>query len=133
MHEFNSWTEINWYALGSLLAQFAFLAAGIWFARNILRTVRAFLEQVGALLKLSITGNPSEPHAASAHSARSFAETSPYWLAPNEPQPDSPAQPVKTGPGAWRRMVLWLNEPMRTAEVSAWRRAINWLQAPSGS
>jgi len=46
MNEF-TWIQSNWYALGNLLAQFAFLAAGIWFARKILRTMRASQEQVG--------------------------------------------------------------------------------------
>src|SRR5260221_2025956 len=60
MNEFKPWTQNDWYALGSLLTQLAFLFAGVWFARNILRTMRAFQEQAGALLKLSITRAPGE-------------------------------------------------------------------------
>ena len=46
----STWIQSNWYELGNLLSQFAFLAAGIWFARKILRTMRASQEQFGALL-----------------------------------------------------------------------------------
>src|SRR5258708_5489991 len=53
----SAWIQSNWYELGNLLNQFAFLSAGIWFARKILRTMRASQEQVGALLKLSVTGS----------------------------------------------------------------------------
>jgi hypothetical protein len=131
MNEFNSWTEINWYALGSLLAQFAFLAAGVWFAHNFLRTIRAFQEQLGALLKLSITGNSPEPQAASANERRSF-EAGPYWLAP-ETHAAGIAQHAASGPSAWHHMIHWLQEPMHSSEVSAWRRAMHWLQAPTGT
>ena len=56
MNDFTAWIQSNWYALGNLLSQFAFLGAGVWFARKILKTMRASQEQVGALLKLSVTG-----------------------------------------------------------------------------
>jgi len=63
MSEFTDWMQSNWYALGNLLFQFAFLAAAVWFAREMLRTIRASQEQVGALLKLSITGAMTERHS----------------------------------------------------------------------
>jgi hypothetical protein len=130
MNEF-SWTDINWYALGSLLSQFAFLAAGIWFARNLLRMIRAFQEQIGALLKLSITAGSGEPQAANANLRRTF-EAGPYWLAP-ETHATASSERADTGSSAWCRVILWLNAPMHSAEISAWRRAMHWLQAPSGS
>jgi hypothetical protein len=137
MNDFNSWTDINWYALGSLLAQFAFLAAGLWFASNLLKTIRVFQEQVGALLKLSITSSPGERQSLGLDAKRSPTEASPYWLAPSEPQTSSGAEPIESRPGwllgAWRGLVHWLQAPMHTAQVSAWRRLINWLQAPAGS
>ena len=73
MSEFTTWMQSNWYALGNLLSQFAFLGAGLWFARKILKTMRASQEQVGALLKLSVTGAITERHASSAVAERSFA------------------------------------------------------------
>src|SRR5258708_39647558 len=72
----------NWYRLGNLLSQFAFLAAGVWFGRKILKTMRASQEQVGALLKLSVTGAITDRHSSSAVADRPFASASPYWLPP---------------------------------------------------
>ena len=137
MNELNSWTTGNWYAIGSLVIQFAFLIAGVAVARDFLRTVRGFQEQVGALLKLSITSTPAELHSAD-NARRSVAEASPYWLAPAEPQAAS--TPALTNTFATSRFVvarrsvaLWLQAPMRSSGVAPWRRVINWLQAPAGS
>ena len=66
----STWIQSNWYELGNLLAQFAFLAAGIWFACKILRTMRASQEQVGALLKLSVTGSVAERPSSSVIAER---------------------------------------------------------------
>jgi hypothetical protein len=138
MNIFSSWPERNWYAVGSLLAQFAFLVAGVWFARNFLRAIRAFQEQLGALLKLSITGAPPDRLAASAGTRRSFVDVSQYWLGPaGTAQSAGEQEPGKRRPsplaGAWRSMVRWLNAPMHSPELSTWRRLIHWLQAPAGS
>jgi hypothetical protein len=135
MSEFNSWTEINWYSLGSFLIQVAFLVAGVWFARNFLRVIRAFQEQLGALLKLSIT---SDPHSTAAHTSRHSADLLQYWLFPADTPTPALSKPAETRPGrmalAWHRLALWLQGPMHAAaEVSAWRRFVGWLQAPSGS
>jgi len=137
MNEFDSWTDVNWYALGSLLTQLAFLFGGLWFARNFLRTIRTFQEQIGALVKLSILSTPSEPH--SANTRRRSAEMSQYWLFPTtrEAHHSGFSQPSEEPPGrfaaVWHRIVLWLQAPTRSAEVSAWHRFRGWLQAPAGS
>lgn len=55
MNETMNWMQNNWYELGSLTGQFAFLFAGLWFAVKILRTMRATQQQMGALLRLSMT------------------------------------------------------------------------------
>lgn len=137
MNNFNSWPELNWYAVGSLLAQFAFLAAGIWFARNFLRTIRAFQEQLGALLKLSITGVPPDRLAASTSTRRSFVDMDHYWLGPSGTQPAAEPESISRRPrllaGVWRGLLCWLNAPMHSPELAAWRRLIHWLQAPAGS
>jgi hypothetical protein len=132
MSEINSWKEINWYELGSLLTQVAFLVAAVWFARDFLRTMRALLEQVGALLKLSITSD-----SAGAHTRRHFADLSQYWLMPTDSPTPGPVQPVENGAAqfavAWDRLVVWLKTPMHSFEVPAWRRFVGWLQSPAGS
>jgi hypothetical protein len=134
MSEINSWTEINWYALGSLLTQVAFLVAAVWFARDFLRTMRALLEQVGALLKPSIT---SDSHSAGARTRRHFADMSQYWVMPTDSSTPASVEPVEYGPGqfavAWDRLVVWLKAPMHSFEVPAWRRFVGWLQSPRGS
>ena len=137
MSEFTTWMQSNWYALGNLLSQFAFLAAGVFFARKILRTMRASQEQVGALLKLSVTGAISDRHSASAIAERSFASSSPYWLTPAEILPVVPPELRESGPSRWavaqHSLIVWLQTPMSGGEVAHWRRAIKWLQAPAGS
>jgi hypothetical protein len=137
MSEFNSWTTGNWYALGSLVLQLAFLIAAVAFARGFLRAIRGFQEQLGALLKLSITAVPTEL-SSDGSAKRSLAEASPYWLAPAEPQTVSaPALTEAVTSSrfvvARRSVALWLQAPMRTSGVAPWRRVINWLQAPAGS
>ena len=92
MGEFTAWMQSNWYALGSLLFQFAFLAASVWFAREILRTMRVSQEQVGALLKLSITGATTERHSPIVVGERALAGASPYWLTPTEIPPVGPLE-----------------------------------------
>ena len=65
MSIFGSGTQSDWYAAGMLLMQLAFLVAGVWFANSFLKAIRGFQEQVGALVKLSVTSEPAEPHEAS--------------------------------------------------------------------
>ena len=137
MSEFTGWIRSNWYALGTLLFQFAFLAAGVWFAREMLRTMRASQEQVGALLKLSITGAATERHSPMAVAERTLAGASPYWLTPTEIPPVGALEPPESGPSKWvvarHSLVVWLQAPMSGGDAAPWRKAIRWLQAPAGS
>ncbi len=138
MNEMSAWIQSNWYALGNLFLEGAFLAAAVWFGRKILRTLRASQEQVGALLKMSVTGAISERQSSSGAAERSFANASPYWLTPSE-VPPAPAQELplqelhESGPSVSRRVIVWLKTPMKRAEVAPWRKAIKWLQAPARS
>ena len=132
MNEFTTWIQGNWYELGNLFAEFVFLGVGIWFARKILRTLRASQEQVGALLKLSVTGAVPDRQPASTAAERSFATGSPYWLTPSEVPPAEQPRPILSD-SAHRGIVAWLNTPMKTGDAAPWRRAIKWLQSPAGS
>lgn len=142
MNDLMPWTQNDWYAAGSLLIRVGFLVAAVWFARNFLRTMRAFQEQIGALLKLSISSTSNErssPHA-SVIAARSLGEASPYWLPIEETRTSAPPsifEPVESRPNglvaAWHGLIHWLNEPMQTSQVSYWRRMVHWLQEPAGS
>ena len=138
MSDLSTLGQNSWFTPASLLIQLAFLVAGVWFARNILKTMRAFQEQIGALLKLSITAVPADrnlPASPVASMPQSLAESSPYWLAPSGTEAVAPPQPAEHGPGritvARRKMVLWLQTPMTTTQPAHWRRVITWLQAPA--
>ncbi len=137
MNEFSIWMQSNWYALGNLFIQIAFLAAGVWFARKFLRTIRASQEQVGALLKLSVTGAISERHSSPTVAERSFASASPYWLTPAEIPPAPLPEPHESGPSRWsvaqHSLIVWLRTPMSSGDVAPWHKAIKWLQAPARS
>ena len=137
MNEFTAWMQSNWYALGNLLSQFAFLGAGVWFARKILKTMRASQEQVGALLKLSVTSAITDRHSSSAAAERSFASASPYWLTPTEIPPVAPLEPPETGPSRWavarQSLLVWLQTPMSSGDAAPWRKALRWLQSPARS
>jgi hypothetical protein len=136
MNEMSAWIQSNWYALGNLFIEGAFLAVGVWFARKLLRTIRASQEQVGALLKMSVTGAISERQSSSGAAERSFASASPYWLTPSEVPSEVPAPPQElheSRPGLGHRVIVWLKTPMKRAQVAPWRRAIKWLQAPARS
>ena len=86
MGDVNSWIQTNWQELGTFLVEVAFLIAAIWFAHNILKALRAFQEQIGALLKLTITPSTTEREAPQTSARSSLGETSPYWLTPSETQ-----------------------------------------------
>src|SRR5260370_16942305 len=134
MNEMSAWIQSNWYAVGNLFIEGAFLAAAVWFGRRILRTLRASQEQVGALLKMSVTGAVSERQSSSGAADRSFANASPYWLTPPEVPAAAPLQEChENRPGLSHRAIIWLKTPMKRAEVAPWRKAIKWRQAPTRS
>jgi hypothetical protein len=137
MNEFTAWMQSNWYELGNLFTDFIFLAVGIWFARKILRSIRASQEQVGALIKLTVAGTVPERQSASTAAERSFATGSPYWLTPSETPSAGQSMPIEDGAtrlsNAGRGIVAWLNTPMKSGSAAPWRKAIRWLQSPAGS
>jgi hypothetical protein len=137
MTDFGSWMQDNWLELAGLLFQLAFLIAGVWFARNILKSMRAFQEQIGALLKISLTSGSNERPLSNTDAKPSLKDVSPYWLPPSQEQPLTLSDPVESGPGLltriWRGTISWLKTPMSAGGVGPLRRAIRWLQAPARS
>jgi hypothetical protein len=139
MNEFSTWMQSNWYSLGTLLLQAGFLSAGVWIVRDVLKSMRASQEQIGALLKLSLTGSLPERHSATAAAESFFANASPYWLTPSEipPAPAPAPEPIEIGPSRWalarHNLLVWLKTPMHTGHSPTWRKALKWLQAPAGS
>ena len=137
MNEITSWIQANWYAFGNLFSQFAFLLAGVWFARKILRTMRASQEQFGALLKLSLTDGLKEQSKLNTATDR----PSPYVLADWPATQASPLSlpeshaPSKGIAKAWKGVIVWLETPMGSGSEghSPLRKVTRWLQTPAGS
>jgi hypothetical protein len=140
-----SFGQSDWYAGAMLLVQLGFLFAGVWFARNFLKTIRGFQEQFGALVKLSLTGAPAEQHSASAIARRTLGETA--WLIPAEAQPVRVRVPADrgttgTGENAYRlrgaessASVLGLgakhsSEAAGERHIGTLRQIGQWLQTP---
>ena len=138
MNEFTAWMQSNWYELGNLSVEVVFLSTGIWFARKILRSIRASQEQVGALIRLSVGGAVPERQVPSVIAERPAANAGSYWLTPSEAAPADQAAPVENGPSpilsAGQGLVGWLNTPMmKSSGANPLRRAIRWLQSPAGN
>lgn len=145
MNEFSTWMQSNWYALGNLLAQFAFLIAGVWFVRKILTTMRASQEQFGALLKLTLSAELSERLKTVTTAQRSASSVpaerpSPYVMAEWPTATEAPALTLpeeehrsRRLAAAWRGLVQWLQAPMSSHWLVSWHKLARWLQAPAGS
>ena len=134
MSDFGDWFQNNWYQLGSFFIQIGFLFAAVWFAKRILKSLRASQEQVGALLKLSVSGASAERQTETPVPSRPH-EVSPYWLEPAPSQAvqsfvtsrDNPFQSVSSGPG----FIGWLKSPMSiTNGTSSFHRVLRWFQSP---
>jgi hypothetical protein len=122
MTQFSDWIQSNWFECGILVVLSAILGTVVWFARNILKSLRASQEQVGALLRLSfseVLPVPAAPPQIQATQVPVLQERAPRG--PN---------PLVVGT---RHLVNWLNAPMRSRPVSPWRKAVRWLQAPARS
>jgi len=92
MNAFSDWFQNNWIDLARLLVQCAILAAVLRYGRKLLSTLRASQEQVGALLKLSVSDAVAERPAAAPEPTRQFEPPS---AAVPEPEPEP--EPVFAG------------------------------------
>src|SRR5438270_6099180 len=86
MNGISDWFENNWIDLARLLVQLAIFAAVVRYGRKLLATLRASQEQVGALLRLSVSDAVSDAVAQQAAPASMLAAVS-------EPQPESQSEP----------------------------------------
>lgn len=121
MDQITNWMQNNWYELGSLFAQFAFLFAGLWFAGKILRTMRATQQQMGALLRLSMTDGLEERSKISeaTHEPEptpSVVATSMLGTAAERPTP-SPSAP-RTAPARSSTSYAAFEKPARSEAPS---------------
>src|SRR3989442_14598667 len=92
MREITAWMQSNWYELGNLFAEFVFLDVGIWFARKVLRTLRASQEQVGTLIKLTVARTIPERQSTNTAAERSLVTGAPDRMTPS----DAPAADQST-------------------------------------
>ena len=106
MNGLGDWFENNWIDLARLLVQLAILAAVVRYGRKLLATLRASQEQVGALLKLSVSDTSAEQTPITAERAPA-SEPSERFEAPSiryrepererVPEPEPEPEPVLAG------------------------------------
>jgi hypothetical protein len=92
MNAMSDWFSNNWIDLARLLVQLAIFAAVLRYGRKLLATLRASQEQIGALLKLSVSDTAAavqpaptpEPEMTPEPSTRFGASSAKIW----EPEPE---------------------------------------------
>ena len=91
MNGISDWFENNWIDLARLLVQLAIFAAVVRFGRKLLATLRASQEQIGALVKLSVsdTAPAVQPTRAPEPSER----FEPPAVRIREPEPELEREP----------------------------------------
>src|SRR5438445_13600464 len=77
MTEITDWFQNNWIDLARLLVQCAILAAVVRYGRKLLAAQRASQEQMGALLKLSVSDTVPEQPAPAPEVTKRFEESAP--------------------------------------------------------
>jgi hypothetical protein len=90
MTEMSDWFQNNWIDLARLLVQCAILATVVRYGRKLLATLRASQEQVGALLKLSVSDTAAEQRTQVSESRERYAPPS---LSVREPELEPEAEP----------------------------------------
>jgi hypothetical protein len=106
MNGMSDWFQNNWIDLARLLVQCAILAVIVRYGRKLLATLRASQEQVGALLKLSVSDSVEERPGRIAEAAQEHERPSVAIPEPNKeyertrvaiPEPEPEPEPVFAG------------------------------------
>jgi hypothetical protein len=102
MTEITDWFQNNWVDLARLVVQCAILATVVRYGRKLLATLRASQEQVGALLKLSVSdtlaeqsASMAEPNNREPRNPESTKRVEPPAVNVGEPEPEP--EPVLAG------------------------------------
>jgi len=107
MNGFSDWFENNWIDLARLLVQMAIFAAIVRYGRKLLATLRASQEQVGALLKLSVSDTAQAVQPAPAPepepSKRFEPRAAKIWEPEPQPTPEPEAEPEPVFAGGYSR------------------------------
>jgi hypothetical protein len=93
MNGISDWFENNWIDLARLLVQLAIFAAIVRYGRKLLATLRASQEQVGALLKLSVSDTAAAVQPAAAPKAGERLEPAATKIWEPEPEPKRAPEP----------------------------------------
>jgi hypothetical protein len=102
MNGISDWFQNNWIDLARLLVQCAILAAVVRYGRKLLATMRASQEQVGALLKLSVSDAVSERLEPAPEPTEQF-EPPPVAIPEPEPEPEPEREPEPVFAGGFSR------------------------------
>jgi hypothetical protein len=93
MNGFSDWFENNWIDLARLLVQLAIFAAVVRYGRKLLATLRASQEQVGALLRLSVSDTAPAVQPAPASEPEPSKRLEPRAAKIWEPEPEPKREP----------------------------------------
>jgi hypothetical protein len=93
MNGFSDWFENNWIDLARLLVQLAIFAAVVRYGRKLLATLRASQEQVGALLKLSVSDSAPGVQPAPVSEPEQSKQFEPTAAKIWEPEPQPKREP----------------------------------------
>lgn len=143
MSEMNAGIPNYWSELATLLVLCGILAAVVWYGRKILSSLRASQEQIGALLKLSISDAIPEKSARSGlwfepagvlHSLTGVPDRAnapaPRLTAAILPETEIPGNGTRAVEFA-RGVIRWLRAPIRrNRKMGPSSRLIRWLEAP---
>jgi hypothetical protein len=103
----SDWFDNNWIDLARLLVQLAIFAAVVRYGRKLLATLRASQEQVGALLRLSVSSDTSAERSAPApelEPRERFAAPSVNIREPErKPEPEREPEPEPVFAGGYSR------------------------------
>lgn len=150
MDQIASFIQNNWYELGTLVGQFTLLFAGLWFAGKILSTMRATQQQMGALLRLSMSNGLEERSNISERERQAISdaahEPTPSVIAssmfiPASERPTSyaafekPARTEMPSPsnglnGRAKASVLIPSEPMTSYPITSMEEPTPYASAP---
>lgn len=150
MDQILNWAQNNWFELGTLVGQFTLLFAGLWFAAKILDTMRATQQQMGALLRLSMTNGLEERSNINETARQAISdatlEPTPSVVASSifSPTQERPAShsafekqartempsPSNGSNGRVKTMAPIVSEPLASTPLASMQEATSYVSAP---